>query len=62
MAYVKADTINGIEYFDVLGDEIQLLSAQDFYESLPKLKDGEKIYADLDGETLRKIESEYGIN
>ena len=43
--YYKADTVNGVYFYDSLLDEPEtdVLSAENFLDALPDLEDGEEI-------------------
>lgn len=65
--YYKADTINGVYFYDTLLDEPEtgVLKAEDFLEALPDVEDGKEItgFFGLDDEDIyNKIVMTYGIN
>lgn len=56
---LQADTIHGVFVVDEL--EAEVLDQDDFFEALPMLAKDRAICAEVDEETLKKIEEEFGI-
>lgn len=62
MNYLLADTVTGVwEVSELEGENCQVLSQEDFFDSLKGLKDGELIGTKVDAEYYSKIDAEYGI-
>ncbi len=62
MTYLLADTATGIwEVSELEGEECEVLSQQDFAESLKSLKDGQLIGCEADAEHCAIFEKEYGV-
>lgn len=66
---LKADKIRGVQQIDIYDEEncenINMMKAVDFYDSLSTLRDDETIYAQFDisdAEIFGKIIKEFGIN
>ena len=67
--YYQANTVNGVSFYDTTMDfNVEILSADEFYDELECLCDEEIIYGFFDDfgthdmEVLKKIADEYGIN
>jgi len=67
--YYQADIDNGVSFYDTTMDfNVEILSADEFYNKLECLCDEETIYGFFDDfgthdmEVLSKIEKKYGIN
>lgn len=65
--YYKADTVNGVYFYDTLLDEPEtdVLGAENFLEALPDVEDGEGItgfFEPEDEDIYNKIVMTYGIN
>ncbi len=67
--YLKADTINGVQVIDIYdeekSEEIEIMSADLFYNSLKDLDESDVIYGVFDAaseDIFNKIKDEYGIN
>lgn len=65
--YYKADTINGVYFYDTILDEpeTEVMRPADFLAELPRLEDGEQITTFLGDESegiYNRILADYGIN
>ena len=61
LAYLTADTANGVMFSDKFEDDYDVLGDMDFYDALPSLEDGEVIYGAVNQEVYKRVEQEYGI-
>ena len=59
---LQADNINGVYQVQVEEFEGEVLSQQDFYDSLATNPDESVICAEIDAAMAEKIENEYGIH
>lgn len=57
---VQADNINGV--YEVEDFEGEVVSQEDFYDSLDSNPDGSIICAEIDEAMAKKIDAEYGIH
>jgi len=62
MNYLLADTVTGIcEVKELEGENCEVLSQHEFYESLGDLKPGVLIGCEVEAEYWVKLDTEYGI-
>ena len=62
MNYLLADSTTGIwEVQELKGEDCEVLSQSEFYESLDDLKPGILIGCEVDAEYWVKLDTEYGI-
>ena len=61
MTYLLADTVIGIWEVQE-GEDCEVLSQSEFYESLDDLKPGILIGCEVDAEYWVKLDTEYGIH